>query len=29
MLPPMPVMKEEYWPKIFACIERGLAKVTA
>ena len=27
MLPPMPVMKDEYWPKVFACIERGLAKV--
>ena len=26
MLPPMPVMKPEYWPHIFACIERGLAK---
>lgn len=26
LLPPMPVMKDEYWPRIFACIERGLAK---
>jgi len=23
----MPIMKDEYWPKVFACIERGLAKV--
>jgi 4-aminobutyrate aminotransferase-like enzyme len=29
MLPPMPAMKEEHWPKVFACIERGLAKVVA
>lgn len=27
MLPPMPVMKEEHWPRVFECIERGLAKV--
>ncbi len=27
LLPPMPVMKDEYWPRIFACIERGLARV--
>jgi 4-aminobutyrate aminotransferase-like enzyme len=27
VLPPMPIMKDEYWPKVFACIERGLAKV--
>lgn len=27
MLPPLPVMKQEYWPRIFACVERGLAKV--
>lgn len=26
MLPPMGVMKEEHWPKVFACIEKGLAK---
>ncbi len=26
MLPPLPVMKEEHWPRIFACIEKGLAK---
>lgn len=26
MLPPMPVMKDEYWPRIFECLERGLAK---
>jgi len=29
VLPPMPVMKDEYWPKVFECIERGLAKVAA
>lgn len=27
MLPPMPVMKEEYWPRIFEVLERGLARV--
>jgi 4-aminobutyrate aminotransferase-like enzyme len=27
MLPPMPAMREEHWPKVMACIERGLAKV--
>jgi len=27
MLPPLPVFKEEDWPRVFACIERGLAKV--
>jgi 4-aminobutyrate aminotransferase-like enzyme len=27
MLPPLPVMKEGDWPRVFACIERGLAKV--
>lgn len=26
MLPPMPVMQESDWPRIFACIERGMAK---
>lgn len=26
MLPPLPAMNESDWPKIFACIERGLAK---
>lgn len=26
MLPPLPVMKETDWPRVFACIERGLAK---
>jgi 4-aminobutyrate aminotransferase-like enzyme len=26
MLPPLPAMKLEDWPRIFACIERGLAK---
>lgn len=28
MLPPLGVMKEEDWPRVFACIERGMAKVT-
>ena len=27
MLPPLPVFKMEDWPKVFAAIERGLAKV--
>ncbi|QOJ00673.1 MAG: aminotransferase class III-fold pyridoxal phosphate-dependent enzyme [Phycisphaeraceae bacterium] len=27
MLPPLPVMKMEDWPRVFACLERGLAKV--
>lgn len=27
MLPPVPVMKAEHWPRVFECIERGLAKV--
>lgn len=27
MLPPLGVMKEADWPRVFACIERGLAKV--
>ena len=27
MLPPVPVLKDEHWPKIFECIERGFAKV--
>ncbi len=26
MLPPMPVFDDADWPKVFACIERGLAK---
>jgi 4-aminobutyrate aminotransferase-like enzyme len=26
MLPPMPVMQESDWPRIFACIERGMTK---
>lgn len=29
MLPPMLVMKMEDWPRIFACVERALAKVAA
>ena len=28
MLPPVPVMEESHWPKIFECIERGFAKVS-
>lgn len=27
MLPPLGVMKLDQWPKVFACIEKGLAKV--
>jgi acetylornithine aminotransferase len=27
MLPPLPAMREEHWPKVFACVERGLARV--
>jgi 4-aminobutyrate aminotransferase-like enzyme len=27
MLPPMGVMREQDWPDIFACIERGLARI--
>lgn len=27
VLPPLGVMKEEDWPRVFACIEAGLAKV--
>jgi 4-aminobutyrate aminotransferase-like enzyme len=27
MLPPMPVMEESYWPRIFEVVERALAKV--
>ncbi len=27
MLPPVPVLKDEHWPRIFECIERGFAKV--
>lgn len=29
MLPPMPVMKLEDWPRVFACIERAMAKVAS
>lgn len=29
MLPPLGVMNEADWPRVFACIERGLAKVGA
>lgn len=27
LLPPLPVMQEEHWPRVFACLEKGLAKV--
>lgn len=27
LLPPLPVFKEQDWPRVFACIERGLARV--
>lgn len=27
MLPPVPVLKDEHWPRIFECIERAFAKV--
>ncbi len=27
MLPPLPVFNEADWPRVFACIERGLARV--
>lgn len=27
MLPPVPVMEDSHWPKVFECIERGFAKV--
>ncbi len=27
MLPPVPVLKDEHWPKIFECIERAFARV--
>lgn len=29
MLPPLPVMKMEDWPRVFACIERTLGRVAA
>ncbi len=29
MLPPMPVMKMEDWPRVFACIERAMGKVAS
>lgn len=29
LLPPLGVMREQDWPDVFACIERGLAKVAA
>ncbi|MGD9690643.1 MAG: aminotransferase class III-fold pyridoxal phosphate-dependent enzyme [Phycisphaerales bacterium] len=27
MLPPLPVFDEKDWPRVFACVERGLARV--
>lgn len=27
MLPPLPAMRVEDWPRVFACVERGLARV--
>ena len=27
MLPPLPVFDEKDWPRVFACVEKGLAKV--
>jgi 4-aminobutyrate aminotransferase-like enzyme len=27
MLPPLPVFRMEDWPRVFACVERGLSKV--
>jgi len=29
MLPPLPVMKMEDWPRVFACIEKAMAKVAS
>lgn len=29
MLPPLPSMKMDDWPKVFECVERGLAKASA
>jgi 4-aminobutyrate aminotransferase-like enzyme len=29
MLPPMPVFREEDWPRVFACVERGLARAAS
>ena len=29
MLPPMPVMKMEDWPRVFECLERAMAKVAS
>ncbi|MBM4107670.1 MAG: aminotransferase class III-fold pyridoxal phosphate-dependent enzyme [Phycisphaerae bacterium] len=26
MLPPLPAMRDEHWPKVFACLEKGLAR---
>ena len=29
MLPPLGVMKLEDWPRVFGCVERGLARAAA
>ncbi len=29
MLPPLPVFKEQDWPRVFACIEKGMAAAAA
>ena len=29
MLPPLGVMNESDWPRVFECVERGLAKVVS
>lgn len=29
MLPPIPVFQEKDWPEVFACVERGLARVAS
>jgi 4-aminobutyrate aminotransferase-like enzyme len=29
LLPPLGVMSEGDWPRVFACVERGLAKAAA
>jgi acetylornithine aminotransferase len=26
LLPPLPAMRDDHWPRVFSCIERGLAK---
>jgi len=29
MLPPLPVMKMEDWPRVFECLERALGKAAS